>query len=145
VLRVVKKVGVLLIPALFWGISLVNAGDPGSSKDPLVSQSYVEDRIAYSTSYCDNLFSLSHFKIVDVTAGQKLMCSEGTEFILRSGSGNAVGRNLGGICDITSGVDLVTGAPVKKNHLILIPRDDARGFAAASDSVLMVKGRHQIE
>jgi hypothetical protein len=130
----VAVVMVLICVFSIWGISsALSAGyaAPGSEDDPLISAAYLEERIGLS--------------IVELKPNQKILGEAGTELILRAGKANAIGSNLGGLSDVTAGMDIDTGSPVEKNHLLIIPRNDGRGLLAKSDVVLMVRGRYTLE
>lgn len=85
------------------------------------------------------------FSVVSVKEGQNFYGREGCEFILRQGSGTIIASDLGGLNDVTGGVDLGSGQAVPPNHLLIVPRDDSRGFTATSEVLIMVKGGYLIE
>ena len=85
------------------------------------------------------------FTVVSVKEGQNFYGKEGCEFILRQGGGTVIASELGGLTDVTSGVDLGNGQDVPPNHLLIVPRNDSRGFTAARDVLIMVKGGYLIE
>lgn len=129
--------------------------EPGSEKDPLVTLSYVNDKIENLKDYIDvkigNLSqgsaSLEGLEIVELKSGQKLIAKAGTEIIIRGGKSTAYGVKVDkGLADVTKGVDIDNEKdPLPFNHLLIIPRDDGRGAYAHSDSVFMVKGAYEIE
>ena len=80
-----------------------------------------------------------------VSKNKKLIGGSGCEIILRQGTAEIVASELGGISDVTLAVDLVDGATVPANHLLIIPRDDGRGFKAKTDVIVMVKGNYEIQ
>lgn len=122
--------------------------EPGDTDDPVVTKSYIVDVVvpqlkAYveqkisggtSDSYSDT------FAVVNVKAGQKVIFDSGAEFILRKGSGTIIGTDLGGIADTTYGYDLPDGSEMPSNHMLIVPRDDGRGFIASNDVIVMIKG-----
>lgn len=122
--------------------------EPGDTNDPVVTKSYivdvvvpqlkayVEQKVSGSTSdsYSDT------FSVVNVNSGKQVVFDNGAEFILRKGSGIIVGSQLGGISDTTVGYDLPDGSAVPSNHLLIVPRDDGRGFIASDDVIVMIKG-----
>lgn len=92
-----------------------------------------------------NVNDINKYQVVEVETGQKLICSDSTEVILRSGTAKIIGNNSGdGISDITIGVDLSDGVTAPKNHLLIIPRDDGRGLDAETKCFVMVKGVHDV-
>jgi len=166
------------------------AGQPGTNADPLVSKSYVDDRIdqllkggvtggtASGVSsadkdeivsdvmaqieflYGDKLkeaptgtyeaptdtygASSASYAPVSLSAGQILIGGEGAEIILRSGKASVYSTVSDGLGDVTDGSDLKNGAPVSKNHLLIVSRDDGRGVKAGDDVWLLVKGSYEI-
>ncbi len=88
------------------------------------------------------------FTVLELYAGQTVFAGESCEIILRSGEAFVIlaPESLGGISDITAGVDLTAGTEVSKNHLLLVPRNDGRGIFITSDiAFVMVKGAYRIE
>ena len=126
--------GLLVVAALASGVLAgrvtAQTTEPGTGADPLVSKSYVDQAAL--------------FRVVNVPAGQAIIGEAGTEIVLRGGTATAIGGELGGLLDATAGIDTPAGAVIPPNHLIVIPRSDGRGFRAAADLVLMVKGRATI-
>ena len=64
------------------------------------------------------------FEVVNVGAGKKVIAGEGTEMILRMGSGTVIESMRGGIADTTEGADLADGTAVPSNHLLIVPLAD---------------------
>lgn len=150
-----KVVGcsVVIISLLVGG--KVVFSEPGSNKDPLISKSYVDGKIDEVKKYIDSKVknnsstsgssSSTALEIVELRAGQSMIGASGTEMILRSGTGLAIGSQLGGISDITGGKDLNTGEKIAKNHMVIIPRDDGRGVYSRGETFWMVRGSYTIE
>ncbi len=147
-----KVIGRILIGSMVivMGTSVVFS-EPGSEKDPLVSISYVDKKIAEVKNYIDdkisknengNTESSSQLEIVDVKKGQALIGEMGTEIILRGGEATAIASELGGLSDLTEGKDLPMGTSIKSNHLILVPRSDQRGVYAITDAIFIVRGSY---
>lgn len=121
-----------LVGAGFWAGGARAAGaDPGSSADPLVSRSYVDQYV--------------QFRVVNVTRGQVLLADGGTELVLRAGEATAVVSPAGGLSDLTAGKDLKQDEPAAANHLLLVPRSDGRGLRAVTDVILLVRGTYVIQ
>ncbi|MGE5474027.1 MAG: hypothetical protein ACM3UU_07375 [Ignavibacteriales bacterium] len=85
------------------------------------------------------------YEVVNLPAGKKLIGENSTEIILRSGKGKIFSSNTAGLSDVTTGYDVVPGALVERNHLLIVPRTDGRGVKAQTACVLMVKGAYTIE
>lgn len=118
------------------GLSLVLCGaaviyaSPGTSSDPLVSLSYLEE--------------VTKFKVIEIKAGQFIIAEEGTEIILRDGTSTIYTPVNAGISDVTMGKDLKNGEKVPLNHLLIVPRD-GRGVKAQATSIYLIKGKYTIK
>ncbi len=89
----------------------------------------------------------SVYTVVQLAAGQRVIAGESCEIILRSGTASVTlsAESLGGISDITAGVDLAAGVSVDTNHLLLVPRNDGRGILITSEiAFIMIKGEYTI-
>lgn len=148
-----------------------NESAPGSSSDPVVTKGYVDrliqqlpihEKVAAQEEIIGLLNSQLNalkkevegletgtggdntYTVVDVNPGEKLIGKQGTEIILRAGEGTPTGTSLGGIQDVTQGVDITSG-PVPKYHLLITPRDDQRGVLVTKKATFMVRGGYTIE
>lgn len=146
--------------------------DVGSETNPLVTLKYVEGRIEQLKYYIDQNIEIFRnennalkeniantqttnqqtannastvFNVVEVKAGQKLICGQSAEVIWRSGNATVIASELGGLTDVTVGKNLSQGEEVTKDHLIIVPRGDGRGMNVIVDSYVMVKGEYSIE
>lgn len=145
-------------------------GEAGSANDPLVTKSYVDSQIA-AISGSGSLSKLestvkaqeeminvltqemnelkkqgsSSYTVVTVPAGSSITGMQGTEIIVRSGSGIVLASDGGGLQDMTQGTDLLGGSEVPKYHLVIIPREDGRGIYATKDLIVMVRGGYNIQ
>jgi hypothetical protein len=145
---------VFFVSVIAFGTGKAMGVEPGSNQDPLVSKSYVDAQINEVTDLLGEILSnisepqtsdsISTYEIVNVAAGQSLIGGQGTEVILRSGKGIAITSYMGGLQDITDGVDIISGQIIPKYHLLIIPRDDGRGVFVESDSVFMIRGTYEI-
>ncbi len=111
------------------------AADPGTEGDPLVTRSYIESVVYPATK----------FQVVNVSAGKSVICSSGTELILRMGTCSVIGTQKGGLSDVTMGFDLANGTNVQGNHLLITPLDDGRGVKTSTDCIFMIKGNYTIK
>lgn len=128
--------------------------DPGSTSDPLVTQSYVEGRInALNASIDERLAALESqpsgdsvaFKVLEVKEGQIIHLEENSLFILRAGEALAIAGQGGGLSDLTTGYDVSTDQPVELNHLLLTPKTDGRGVKMTYNGWVMISGGYSIE
>lgn len=146
-----------ILTTIFIGKGIASISDPGSEGDPIVSKSYVDNTInekikeiskilESSNNTSNNNSESNKFNIVELKKGQKLIGKESSEIIVRSGRTTAIGSELGGVSNITLGMDLSTGDDVKNNHLIIVPRDDGRGIYSETDGTfVMIKGGYTIK
>lgn len=149
----------ILIPAAV-GAALIGLtavaviATPGDGNDPIVTLSYINDTVIPSLKeYVDSKIasapqtptgSSSSYNLVNVKAGQKIIGSEGTEFVLRMGSGTIVATANGGVADLTDGTDLTDGSPIPANHNLLSPKNDSRGLHMSTDGILLIKGTYTV-
>lgn len=171
---IIGLISVFVVLMIFNIIVFAN-GVPGSEEDPLVTLGYLETKIQELKDYIDVKIQNSSdsseevntvtgdenlnnnitgneitqtyqkFEVLNLSEGQKLLCDESTELILRGGKAEAIDNGVDGISDITKGKDLKTGDNVDLNHLILVPRNDGRGILAKSQVWVMVKGKYTIQ
>ncbi len=167
-----KKITVLLVLFIFCvgGLAFISFGD---DTDPLISKSYFDKKIQeIKNEFDEKLKNISKnsasddtenkadendnsnnkdvnvsdkFTPVQFFEGDKVIFSEGTEFILRSGEARVIDDTGNGMPDLTDGNNLHSEDLLPKNHLILSPRDDGRGIKTTSISIwLMVKGDYKV-
>ncbi len=149
-----KIVAILLCMATVFTVVLA---EPGGEDDPLISKAYidevlmpqikeyVETKISQVNSGGSTAQSAESFKVVNMTAGQKMICDAGAELILRMGSANVIATEKGGLADTTAGFDLANGTAMPSNHLLIVPLADGRGISANDDVIVMVKGGYSIQ
>lgn len=150
----------LLIGLLFIGQAVyANTKEPGSTEDPIVTLSYVEQRIEQLKFYIDEKTSStppaqsnegaitgSKIDIVSLKTGERLIADEGTEIILRGGTAVAIDSPSGGLANVTAGKDIQNNQTISSNHLHIVPKSDGRGVKATNDYViLMIRGSYRIE
>lgn len=160
-----------LVGAGFWfGNASASTNDPGSSADPLVSKSYVDQLVSRLadknyidertsgfadksyvdqrvTGFADKAYvdGRAAFQVVNLPRGSTIIGESGTEIVLRGGKATAIASNLGGLFDATGAIDVAQGETVKANHLLVVPRADGRGLRATADAILMVKGNYTVK
>ncbi|NLE12589.1 MAG: hypothetical protein GX628_02805 [Clostridiales bacterium] len=93
----------------------------------------------------------TQYKVLEMHSGQQFLASGACEVILRSGDASVVVTdpvNIAsqiGLSDVTAGSELLIGASMPKNHYIIIPRGDGRGFCITSDiAYIMVRGAYTV-
>ncbi len=130
--------------------------EPGTESDPLISLSYLEEKLDELKDYIDSKVasngeqipanpSDNSLVVVELFNGQMLIGDAGSEIILRSGSATAITSPSGGLSDVTAGTDITEGKPIPANHLLIIPRSDGRGiFVTKNSTFVMVRGGYTI-
>ncbi|MCR4437157.1 MAG: hypothetical protein QHH06_15395 [Clostridiales bacterium] len=129
------------------------AADPGTDANPLVTQDYVDGKIAELSNRLDSLAARLEgsqaqegaFKAVEIKAGKQVIAGAGTEMILRSGKATAIASASGGVADVTAGKDIATGGGILFNHLLLFSKDDGRGLKILQDSWVLIKGAYTVK
>ena len=142
----VGLLGVIASAVMIMGS--VYGADAGSESDPLVSKSYVDDKIEQVMSLIGSGGSTSTaitFTPVSVAVGKTIIGGEGTEMILRAGKAGVVLSGSEGITDATTGQTLYNGHSSSHNHLNIIPRADGRGFKVTEAAWFLVKGSYTIQ
>lgn len=125
----------------------VLANQAGSSEDPLVAKSYVDEKInslLETLNKSDDL-TVATYTPVYVEKNQIVFGDEGTEIILRSGSAKAVISGVDGLTNITTGQNILDGEKINTNNLIIVPRNDGRGIQAVENCWFLIKGNYSIE
>ncbi len=124
--------------------------NPGSADDPLISQSYIDTVLMPQIRQMINNNSgggtvAQNFEIINMKAGQKMICDGSTELILRGGDATIIASEKGGIANTTKGWDLANGEIMPANNLLIVPVGDGRGIWAKTDAIVMVKGGYKIQ
>ncbi len=133
-----KTVWLLLVVLVAGSVTVLATGD-----DPVISLSYLNE--IFMPKVENKIKETAVFTVVNVGKGKTFVAKEGCELILRGGKGSVIASKSGGISDTTEGVDLADQTPLPPNHLLIVPRDDGRGFLAETDVILMVKGGYEIK
>ncbi|MBB6638133.1 hypothetical protein [Cohnella thailandensis] len=124
---------------------------PGSTNDPIVTKSYVDQKISEALGTgtgADSGTSSSKLEVVTVPIGKKLIVEDGGEVIVRAGKAIAYSPDVNGLSDLTDGLDIAPGKAVANNHLILFPRA-GRGVEAdpaqKNGLTVLVRGKYNIQ
>ncbi len=145
---------------------IIPDNQPGSSNDPIVTKSYVDESVRAIVQNELSKQSVDENKIkqlvtdalrtqgsggegmtvIGLKAGQVLYAGAGTEFIVRNGNAVAYSTDGNGIPDLTAGKDIANGSTIANNHLLLFPKDGGRGIKPAKGTkgtvYVMVRGRY---
>lgn len=163
---------VVIFLSLLGGIAWASSATPGSADDPLVTKSYVDERLekdlqknieaavkkilqdeasapiprddnsASSKDATDGATTVEELKPGDIIQGKG-----GTQFIVRTGTAQIVANQHGeGLSDVTGGRDLREGATVALNHLLIVPRSDGRGLKITGNqnSFIIIYGPYEV-
>ncbi len=150
------KTKAVALALCFASIFTIVIAEPGGADDPLISKAYIDNvLIPQLKEYVDTKVSqistgganqtAESFKVVNMTAGQKMICDAGAELILRMGKADIIATEKGGLADTTAGFDLPHGTDMPSNHLLIVPVADGRGITAKNDVIVMVKGGYSIQ
>lgn len=125
---------VVLLGVFRTGI-MVGAADnePGSVGDPLVSKSYLDQRLDALSGVMNK---------VTVSKGSVLTASEGAMVIVFSGNGTVSGSGAG-LVNVTGGELTKSGLNVAKYNTYLFP-DAATQITAASTMVVFITGTYSV-
>ncbi len=157
----------MLIICLMLTVFVAAAAGAGTSGDPLVTLSYlnntyyntilgdvegkIADRNAAMEEKINDLISdsaadgeASVFTVVTLSKNQVLTGDIGCEVMLRVGTASCVSASAPGLIDTTGGSSINGGAALSKNHLYMMTIED-RGVKATADTVkLLVRGGYTI-
>jgi len=143
------------------------AFQPGSLEDPLITKSYLEERllslqlsnesklsneelnfiiedITRSILSQGEIGGFNTFEPVNVTTGEVIIGDEGTEIILRSGSALVFTEVENGLVNITTGKEHFNGDRVNLNNKLIVPRNDGRGVLVTEDSWFIIRGNYTV-
>lgn len=123
---------------------------PGSSSDPVVTKSYVDQKITESLKSSEGTPASTagnKLEVITLPVGKRIIVEAGGEIIVRTGKAVAYSSDSNGLSDLTAGVDVPSGKSIATNHLILFPRG-GRGIepdSSQNNSVtLLVIGKYEI-
>ena len=141
---VFRKLAVGLI-AIGLGVVAFRAGmvagaanqTPGSSGDPLITQSYLELRFSQLEKS-----QQSYYQKVSVTKGKSIQIAEGGEFIIYSGNATVLGDK--GVINLTQG-KLVKKGSKSDQYQHYISTSAESGVTATSSCIIYVKGNYTLK
>ena len=155
--RWVPRLLVLLVLCGVLNVTLSAATEAGSSDDPLVTLSYlnetymdtimerVDQKIAQRNAQLGGGTSAaSVFTVVTLSSGQVLTGDIGCEVMLRVGTATCVSPSSPGLIDETAASTLNNGGALVQNHLYMMTIE-GRGVRATADTTkLLVRGSYTI-
>ena len=138
--RWILRLACLLTVSLLAATCVAAAGSVGSSDDPLVTYSYVNDTFKKEVLSEAN----GGFVLVTMNKGQTLKGQVGSEVMLRVGTAVCTASSAPGLIDTSSASTLDNGAALAKNHLYMMTIEE-RGVKATAGTVkLLVHGGYTV-
>ena len=151
-----RAAALLMLSAVFM-TTLTVAASVGSSKDPLITLSYLEevfmDKVldevdekisTRNKNLADKSGSGDSFTVVTLSNGQTLVGDIGCEVMLRVGTAVCVAQSTPGLIDESSAATLNNGGTLAANHLYMMTIE-GRGVLATSDTVkVLARGSYVI-
>lgn len=161
---------VLLAISLVLSVTVSAAAEAGSSGDPLVTLSYLNDtylttvlskvdskisaRNTQLTAKIDQQIASagggtgasasSTFTVVSLSSGQVLTGGIGCEVMLRVGTAVCTASSVPGLVDETSAGTINSGTALTKNHLYMMTIDNRGVKATAATVKVLVRGTYSI-
>lgn len=166
--RIVIVLSVIFALVLGIGIGSYAASGYGSSSDPLITLSYLEDKLTpeilaeveelldarqddmakeFNKIVSQQGVSTSgdNYSVVTLNNGQKLIGKAGCEVMLRIGSAVCTAQSSPGLIDISAGSSINNGTALTANHLYLITIADNGITASANGVKVLVRGDYTIK
>ena len=160
------RILVLLVLAGVLSMTVTLAAEPGSSNDPLVTLSYlnetfmdsimqkVDQKIAARNSQIAQQLggqsggiasgTAASFTVVTLSSGQILTGDIGCEVMLRVGTAVCVSPSSPGLIDESSAATLNNGGALVQNHLYMMTIEGRGVKATAATTKLLVRGGYTV-
>ena len=164
--RWIPRILVLLVLAGVLSMTVTLAAEPGSSNDPLVTLSYlnetfmdsimqkVDQKIAARNSQIAQQLggqsggiasgTAASFTVVTLSSGQILTGDIGCEVMLRVGTAVCVSPSSPGLIDESSAATLNNGGALVQNHLYMMTIEGRGVKATAATTKLLVRGSYTV-
>ena len=147
---------VLLVLSALLMTTVSLAAEAGSSGDPLVTLSYLNDtffsqimqrvdqKIAERTGQAVPGGTASSFEVVTLSEGQALTGGIGCEVMLRVGGAVCVSPSDPGLIDETTATTLSNGASLAQNHLYMMTIEGRGVRATAAVTKVLARGSYTV-
>ncbi|MFI3254793.1 MAG: hypothetical protein R3Y63_10720 [Eubacteriales bacterium] len=162
-----KIVGVVLGSTLALGLGSFALATGGSSSDPLVTLSYLQQTILPSLSKeskaqaelaaaeaeanidkaiaslrteLESSSQSNQFLLVSLSEGEEIILDVGTQVVLRIGTATVTAASTPALVNLTQGTSIATGTSLATNHLYLATISDRTLTATANTVMLMISG-----
>ena len=161
--RWVLRMVVLLVICGALNMTVSLAAEVGSSDDPLVTLSYLNDtfldtiltkvdqkiaarnsQIAQQMGGQSTSGTTAAFTVVTLSKGQVLTGDIGCEVMLRVGTASCVSPSSPGLIDESAAVTLNNGGALVQNHLYMMTIEGRGVKATAATTKLLVRGTYTI-
>lgn len=127
--------GILVLTAVFGAGKVYGASSqPGSSGDPLITLSYLNERLADQNSS-------AVYQKLTIAKGKTITFTTGSVVVLYSGSANVTGNS--GLVNLTSGGLVTKGSAINRYQSYLSP-DKSSGFTTTASITCFVSGSYSI-
>jgi hypothetical protein len=127
----------LLLATFRAGVAIgAQNGVPGSVNDPLITKSYLDERLAQISGDSQS----GGMDKVTLSKGDCLSGSEGTTFVMTQGSASASGSSL---VNITKGESMADGMSISKYNTFLV-KDETGAIRADSACTVFVSGEYSV-
>ena len=161
------RMAAMLALSLVLSCTVSLAAEAGSSQDPLVTLSYLNDtflgqimekvdaKIAQRNSQIvqqlegqassgTGTATAATFTVVTLSSGQTLTGDIGCEVMLRVGTASCVAPSAPGLIDESAGSTLSDGGALVQNHLYMMTVEGRGVRATAATTKLLVRGSYSI-
>lgn len=151
--RWLLRAAALLFVSALMRTTVSLAAEAGSSGDPLVTLSYLNDtflgdilrrvdqKIAERTGQAG---ASASFVVVTLSDGQTLTGDIGCEVMLRVGSAACVSPSDPGLIDETDGATLANGGALVQNHLYMMTIEGRGVRATAGTTKVLARGSYTV-
>lgn len=130
----------LMLASMAAMVTVSAAAEAGSEGDPLVTLSYLNETFLPKLLAQAGTSGQSGFVLTELSAGQSLTLSVGSEAMLRVGSAACGASSAPGLIDETTGGSLDNGGALVKNHLYMATMEGRTVKAGSCGAKLLVRG-----
>ena len=159
--KLILTLAFVLAAIVFAGIGAFAATTLGSQSDPLVTLSYVNEKLypqlvdkiseeadravgEVRKTVSGNGAGTDTYSVVSLASGQTLVGQVGCEILLRVGSAGVSASETPGLVDTTDASTINNGTALKQNHLYMVTIG-GNGIRASSAAKVIVRGDYSIE
>ncbi|UOO37386.1 hypothetical protein IZU99_09010 [Oscillospiraceae bacterium CM] len=171
--KILIALGVIVAVVLISGVSILAATNLGTSSDPLVTLSYLTNKlrpqimsdvsanisaaeVSMSSSLDTKLDAFeadinarvsgsgqTGFTVVTLSKDQTVTCAAGAEVMLRVGTASAAGGSPA-LVDTTAGSTLVAGDALTANHLYMVTIQSSGLKATGASVKILIRGTYTV-